>query len=287
MSQIRELRDGILSVQRQCSTLKSIVLNALLVCNATLNTIQSEFELVLDAFRSTNKAVRTTTPPSYFATAPIIEANRKSQAEFEAFFRTVEQLEDLATKLGEDHSEELGVEEAKRRLLATDKSNAPPYIELSEAKGYTFELGSSELSHKFENQISTSIVDRIEEAIKQHKINLIEVIGHTDGKPVSARDRAGSSIDTGLENFVAKSSAIAISSNADLGLLRAIEVVKFLIELHREGRLQGIDPETGFRAYSAAQAILPDGEFSNGDRSEDSSRRRIEIRLTRLGTKVQ
>ncbi len=49
-----------------------------------------------------------------------------------------------------------------------------------------------------------------------------------------------------------------------------------------------------FRAYSAAQLILPSGEFAaiagGGDlpiaRQEDQTRRRIEIRFTRLG-KVQ
>jgi hypothetical protein len=38
-----------------------------------------------------------------------------------------------------------------------------------------------------------------------------------------------------------------------------------------------------FRAYSAAQLILPNGQFAEIARKEDVTRRRIEIRFTRLG----
>lgn len=47
----------------------------------------------------------------------------------------------------------------------------------------------------------------------------------------------------------------------------------------KEQRLQGLS----FRAYSAAQLILPSGEFAAIARQEDQTRRRIEIRFTRLG----
>ncbi|WP_306422130.1 hypothetical protein [Nostoc sp. CHAB 5715] len=45
-------------------------------------------------------------------------------------------------------------------------------------------------------------------------------------------------------------------------------------------------PGVQFRAYSAAQLILPNGEFASipqEKRQTESKRRRIEIRFTRLG----
>lgn len=62
--------------------------------------------------------------------------------------------------------------------------------------------------------------------------------------------------------------------------MRALEVVKQLREVQRKtGRLAGVE----FRAYSAAQLLLPSGEFANTDRQPDASRRRIEIRFSPLG----
>lgn len=53
----------------------------------------------------------------------------------------------------------------------------------------------------------------------------------------------------------------------------------------KQGKLQGLK----FRAYSAAQLLLPNGEFAPPSvaRQEDSKRRRIEIRFTRLGEVTQ
>jgi outer membrane protein OmpA-like peptidoglycan-associated protein len=69
-------------------------------------------------------------------------------------------------------------------------------------------------------------------------------------------------------------------SNADLGLMRALAVVQQLRNIQvKEKKLPGLS----FRAYSAAQLILPSGEFAVMARQEDQRRRRIEIRFTRLG----
>jgi outer membrane protein OmpA-like peptidoglycan-associated protein len=76
------------------------------------------------------------------------------------------------------------------------------------------------------------------------------------------------------------------SSNADLGLMRALSVVRLLQDIQvQTGSLK----EIKFRVYSVAQLILPNGEFASINRQADASRRRIEIRFTRLGklTKVK
>ena len=65
-------------------------------------------------------------------------------------------------------------------------------------------------------------------------------------------------------------------SNADLGLMRALSVIKVL---QKNPQLTGLE----FRAYSAAQLTLPEGNFAPINRESDPNRRRIEIRFTRLG----
>ena len=62
--------------------------------------------------------------------------------------------------------------------------------------------------------------------------------------------------------------------------MRALSVVKVLRDIQKK---QGKLSELSFRAYSAAQLILPNGQFAGIARKEDVTRRRIEIRFTRLG----
>jgi hypothetical protein len=62
--------------------------------------------------------------------------------------------------------------------------------------------------------------------------------------------------------------------------MRSLAVVEVLRDIQKkEGRLKGLK----FRAYSAAQLILPNGDFASIDRTPNEKRRRIEIRFTRLG----
>jgi hypothetical protein len=66
--------------------------------------------------------------------------------------------------------------------------------------------------------------------------------------------------------------------------MRALAVVRLLRDIQTQnGRLKGLK----FRAYSAAQLILPNGDFAPVNRTPDATRRRIEIRFTRLGEPIQ
>lgn len=58
--------------------------------------------------------------------------------------------------------------------------------------------------------------------------------------------------------------------------MRSLQVVK---ELQQTGKLKQVQ----FRAYSAGQLILPDGNFAKVDRTANATRRRIEIRFSPLG----
>ncbi|WP_069791906.1 hypothetical protein A5482_007645 [Cyanobacterium sp. IPPAS B-1200] len=54
--------------------------------------------------------------------------------------------------------------------------------------------------------------------------------------------------------------------------MRALAVVQ---ELQRQGEFKNVQ----FRAYSGAQLYLPSGSFASVNRSQDDTRRRMEIRF--------
>ncbi len=160
------------------------------------------------------------------------------------------------------------------------ETGAPPIIVIKDTGAYQFVSGSAELPDKLYSYIFTDLVDKIEENAKKYQIDVIEVIGHTDGQSNGSKV---SNLDEKLEQVA--SGALPVrnlqgGSNADLGLMRALEVVRALKYIQKQqGRLSGL----GFRAYSAAQLISPEGGLSEIDRQPDATRRRIEIRFTRLG----
>ncbi|MFN6035952.1 MAG: flagellar motor protein, partial [Dolichospermum sp.] len=159
-------------------------------------------------------------------------------------------------------------------------TDAPPIIVIKDEGAYRFASGSAEISQEMSNYILQKIVPEIEARTKQYGINVVEIIGHTDGQ---ANGQVTSNLDVNLENVVSGNIQVGnlrAGSNADLGLMRALSVVKALRDIQtKENRLSGLS----FRAYSAAQLILPNGQFAAIARQDDVTRRRIEIRFTRLG----
>ncbi|MFM5890434.1 MAG: flagellar motor protein MotB [Dolichospermum sp.] len=159
-------------------------------------------------------------------------------------------------------------------------TDAPPIIVIKDEGAYRFASGSAEISQEMSNYILQKIVPEIETRTKEYGINVVEIIGHTDGQ---ANGQVTSNLDVNLENVVSGNIPVGnlrAGSNADLGLMRALSVVKALRDIQtKENRLSGLS----FRAYSAAQLILPNGQFAAIARQDDVTRRRIEIRFTRLG----
>jgi len=159
-------------------------------------------------------------------------------------------------------------------------NEAPPFLVIPDAGSYRFSSGSAEIPSTLDRKIRQDFITKIEENVKKYKINLIEVIGHTDGQPNgtvrSNLDQELSKVANGQQQL----SRLYPGSNADLGLMRALAVVKLFKNLQQDqGRLPGVK----FRAYSSAQLTLPNGEFAPNDPAPNSERRRIEIRFTRLG----
>lgn len=170
------------------------------------------------------------------------------------------------------------LEQQLEQQIATPK--APPIIVIRDTGVYRFESGSASVPQGLEAYVRTQLVPQIEANAKQYNIDVVEVIGHTDGQPNNVGD---SNLDRNLEKVATGNTQVnqlVPGSNADLGLMRALAVVQILQGIQRtEGRLQGLE----FRPYSAAQLVSPTGGFADVNRNPDERRRRIEIRFTRLG----
>jgi flagellar motor protein MotB len=167
-----------------------------------------------------------------------------------------------------------------KALYSQTNRETPPIIVIEDRKTYRFDSGSAEISPTMNKYIREEILPEVEKNAQKYYINVVEVIGHTDGQ---ANSGEASNLDQNIQKVANSQLPIATlksGSNADLGLMRALAVVKVLQDYQNKGRLSGLK----FRAYSAGQLILPNGDFAPAKNAPDVSRRRIEIRFTRLGT---
>jgi flagellar motor protein MotB len=150
----------------------------------------------------------------------------------------------------------------------------PPIINLSEAGGYYFAVGSAELSPEFERKLKVNIAGVIEGYLKDYNVDVIEVIGHTDEQPLSGLQ---SNLDRSIGALLAEMpvTGLRLSDNAGLGLARAIAVAKVL---RADPRLAG----ASVLPLSGAQLIMPGDILTDGKHAGDvETRRRIEIRVRR------
>jgi len=159
----------------------------------------------------------------------------------------------------------------------TPPHDQPPIIVLTEAEGYAFETGKAGITPEFSEALTTNIIPKLNAFAEQYHCDVIEVIGHTDGQPVASI----SNLDTKLIRALNGETVLLTSgSNADLGLMRAWSVIRYLREMKEfQGKV--------FYGYSAGQAILPDGSYAlPSGMAPDPSRRRIEIRLRRSPSRL-
>lgn len=157
--------------------------------------------------------------------------------------------------------------------------SAPPVVVIQDSGGFQFDSGSAILPNDLKKYITLDLVDRIEKISQQRSLYVVEIIGHTDGQI----NFSNGNLDQQLEEVAQGKlpvESLKAGSNADLGLMRALEVVKQLQTVQEQtGRLEGVQ----FRAYSAAQLQLPSGDFAPANRNPNANRRRIEIRFSPLG----
>jgi outer membrane protein OmpA-like peptidoglycan-associated protein len=153
----------------------------------------------------------------------------------------------------------------------------PPIITLSEADGYFFATRSAQLRPDFEAKLRTAVVARLLDIAAAFPVDVIEVIGHTDERPVTG---GLSNLDRELPAAMTGANGVEMlqpGDNAGLGLARALAVVKVLSS---DARLRG------FRILplSAAQLIGTDGRLTRWDEQGDVQQlRRIEIRMRKSG----
>lgn len=203
------------------------------------------------------------------------------------FVELARQVKALQAKVNRTNELERQVAALQKQLKSGQTpTGAPPIIVIEDEEAYRFASGSAEIPPQMDAYIRNKIVPEIERNTKQYQINVVELIGHTDGQ---ANGSKNSNLDVNLEKVASAKEAVRSlnsGSNADLGLMRSLAVVRVLRDIQaKTGRLKGLK----FRAYSAAQLILPNGNFAPINRNPDATRRRIEIRFTRLGevTKVR
>ena len=182
-------------------------------------------------------------------------------------------------KLSEENKK---LSEENKKLSEENKrlSDKPPIIELTEAKNYTFESGSYELSNNFKKKLTSETIPGLEKILKKYDVDTIEIIGHTDGQIVEEKNK--SNLDKYLEKVNSGDSSIKLKfgSNADLGLIRALAVKNFLLSKTQKKL------SINYRIYSAAQLIPPSKDVLKDTIKEPNKNcrqcRRIEIRFTKL-----
>jgi flagellar motor protein MotB len=190
--------------------------------------------------------------------------------------RLVDAIHRAMTKPGEPPVSTQAILEALER----GKSGAgghqwPPIITMSEAGGYYFESGSAELSPRFRDTLLNQTPVKILDYIKKYDVDVIEVVGHTDERPVGLRP-SSSNLDRELAAVLKNEIGVASlmpSDNAGLGLARAVSVVSVL----RQSALLApykLIPLSGAQLVNTDETLALDG--IPGDIQE---RRRIEIRL--------
>ena len=150
----------------------------------------------------------------------------------------------------------------------------PPIINLSEAGGYYFDVGSAELSEEFKTALVDKVAPRILQiAVEYPDVDVIEVIGHTDEQIIR---RHFSNLDGMLIDALKTGNVASLvpADNAGLGISRAVAVVTRLLQ---DSRLQ--ERFSRILPMSAAQLIQVDETLSQGSAGDVRERRRIEIRL--------
>lgn len=163
--------------------------------------------------------------------------------------------------------------EARQAGASADAGHKwPPIINLSEAQGYYFETGNAELRPDFKAALTGKISDELIQILNEYDVDLIEVVGHTDERPLHTGEGNLDTLLIGALNGHVDASRLVPADNAGLGMARAVSVVNALSSDPRLGKYRILP-------LSAAQAIDTDERVSKGTRGDIRERRRIEIRV--------
>ncbi|MEO0946621.1 MAG: flagellar motor protein [Cyanobacteria bacterium J06641_5] len=166
--------------------------------------------------------------------------------------------------------------ELTRAKAEVEAAARPPIVVLSETnRRFAFAVGSAALPGEFQQALVSEVIPQLERFSQECGCDAIEVIGHTDGLQVQGR----SNLDRRLVSAFNREElpALVPGSNLDLGMLRALSIVRALKAAQRNGALPGI---RYFLPYSAGQMLRLDRSLeSEAGAPQNDSRRRIELRL--------
>ncbi len=161
----------------------------------------------------------------------------------------------------------------------------PLIMDLSEMKKFVFDSGKADLSPEFRRKIDMAVMPIVESIVAENGIEVIEVIGHTDGEPIEAGVSNLDSKMLGLRfPYMGTTSLVNMrpGSNSDLGLMRALSVADYICNKTKVSTKKELS-SLEFRVYSAAFLIDPQTQFIKApDKStREDLRRRVELRFTR------
>ena len=256
----------ILHPEKASEILYALNENPALFQSLQLSTIDEWDELTTEAQYTVTKEEFTvlsqlnpTEKINYLANVEI--ASQKTPKELETMQQQAESVQTTTEKVPAENSH--------------NDDNWPPIISLSEAKDYSFTVGSASLSPKFKQALRGSIANQIYTILNKYDADVIEVIGHTDTQPMN-RNRVSNLDNFSVEFFNSdKMINLNATDNAGLGYARALSVTKELMKVSELSRYSILP-------YSGGQMITPDEQLQNGSQSYKSSQlRRIEIRVRR------
>lgn len=153
------------------------------------------------------------------------------------------------------------------------KHDWPPIIPLREAEGYKFDTGSAEVSPEFDERLRTVVKDAIIATIQKYPAaDVIEVVGHTDERPINGASNLDASLIAVLSGD-ASAEQLLSADNVGLGMARAAAVAVVLRSCPELTQFKIIP-------YSGGQIIEPGDRLATGENSGDrGERRRIEIKI--------
>jgi flagellar motor protein MotB len=190
-----------------------------------------------------------------------------------------EELREFLRQKGIDVDTTEGREHLKEIAGGPGEHDWPPIITLSEADRYSFKVGSAELSDSFRRLLTDDVVPKLRELIEKYKVNVVEVVGHTDEQ--SYKTTNPSNLDSGLPRVFNDGMPIAQltpADNAGLGLARAVSVAR---ALSADKRLAGII----VLPLSGGQ-LIDDDHMTRWAGGDIPARRRIEIRVRRPSVRM-
>lgn len=228
---------------------------------------------------------------------PDPDAIEKLQGEIARLEKEVAMLNERIKKLEEQILETPGadelaalrqeVEELRRQL----KENNVNVVIDERRKEFRFDSGSPVITPEFSAGLREKVFPELAGEIikRKERVDTLEIIGHTDGVPLSATGNLDKRLPELLAGELGGSRHLSAGSNNDLGLLRALSLKQEWLDY-----VNDFEPvneriillNVNLRCYSAGQTILPVPEANpkpQAFRRNDPSARRIEMRLTRLG----